>query len=168
MEETYPVLADGEIIGMLHVKEEGSATIFTARCRMQEGIVRLSVYGETGEGYLGVLVPENGELCLSRRLSRAAMRAFPKEIVEAGIAGRGRASIPVLPEAEMETETQPEPETEKNHPRKPVRSRPNRKRTSGSGMPRRMGRWSALTGRGIWWRCRRETAASRRGLPAAP
>ena len=112
MEGKYPVMIDGAPVGTLTVGKKGAMTVFEARCRMMEGIVRLSVYGRDSEGYLGVLAPEEGELRLRRSLSPAALRAFPGEIVEAGPAGRGRAAMTVLPDREeeaAETAARPKP-----------------------------------------------------------
>lgn len=95
----YPVMIDGRAVGTLEVSRHGAVTVFDVRCRMLEGIVRISVYGQASEGYLGVLAPEGEGLRLCRSLSPAAMRTFPRDIVEAGPAGLGRASIPVLPDA---------------------------------------------------------------------
>lgn len=95
----YPVMIDGRAVGTLEVSRHGAVTVFDVRCRMLEGIVRVSVYGQDSEGYLGVLAPEGEGLRLCRSLSPAAMRTFPRDIVEAGPSGLGRASIPVLPDA---------------------------------------------------------------------
>lgn len=94
----YPVMIDGRAVGTLEVSRHGAVTVFDVRCRMLEGIVRVSVYGQDSEGYLGVLAPEGEGLRLCRSLSPAAMRTFPRDIVEAGPSGLGRASIPVLPD----------------------------------------------------------------------
>lgn len=92
MEGTYPILMDGVLMGALEVMQRGALTVFDARCRMTAGVLRLSVYGDDGEGYLGVMMPENGELRLQRSLSRTAMAGFPKTFIEAGPAGRGSAA----------------------------------------------------------------------------
>ncbi len=98
MDGKYPVMIDGRAVGTLEVSRHGAVTVFDVRCRMLEGIVRVSVYGQDSEGYLGVLAPEGEGLRLRRSLSPAAMRTLPRDIVEAGPAGLGRASIPVLPD----------------------------------------------------------------------
>ena len=79
MEGTYPVMMDGKVAGSLVVTREGAVRVFSLRCRYVEGIVRMSVYGEEGEGYLGIPMPEEGELRLVKRLSPAALRDFPAE-----------------------------------------------------------------------------------------
>ena len=82
---------------------------------MQAGIVRISVYGEYKEGYLGVMAPEGEGLALRRRLSRSELRAFPAQIEYAARAGEpvGRdahIAPPVEPPPEPEPETPPKPE----------------------------------------------------------
>lgn len=101
MEEKYPVMIDGELKGVLTVRREGVFTVFEVSCVMMEGIRRISVYGEDGEGYLGVLLPENDKLVLRKRLSRNDMRGFPKNIIDAGLAGQGQAQ----PAVEIKDET---------------------------------------------------------------
>ena len=98
MEGTYPLLLDGAQAGELRVSAQGAWTVFEARCAMQPGIVRISVYGENREGYLGVLAPEGEELVLRRKLSRSALREFPALIEYAARAGEpaGR-DAPIAP-----------------------------------------------------------------------
>ena len=91
MSETYPVLINGEKKGTLTVSREGLTTRFDAKCEDPGTLVRLSVYGGGKEGYLGVMTPENGVLTLHRRLTRAALAAFPAEIELAAEAGRNFA-----------------------------------------------------------------------------
>lgn len=98
MEGTYPVMIDGAVVGRCQVRRQGARTEFDVCCRMMEGIVRLSVYGQEGEGYLGIPIPEEGELRLRKVFSPAAVRDFPGEIIEIGPAGRGKAAMTVLPE----------------------------------------------------------------------
>ncbi len=89
----YPIIIDGAPLGALEVKKNGVRTQFHARCRMVDGLLRLSVYGQGREGYLGVMVPESGELTLTRSLSPLDMRAFPETIERVGRAGEGRATV---------------------------------------------------------------------------
>ena len=116
--ETYPIMIDETLAGKLTVDRQGARTVFDAECRMLPGLIRLSVYGGGKEGYLGVLVPEDGKLRLRKALSRAQMRAFPEEIESAERAGIERAAPPATvepqpePEPESEPETEPEPELE--------------------------------------------------------
>ena len=92
MSETYPVLINGEKKGALTVSREGLTTRFDAKCEDPGTLVRLSVYGGGKEGYLGVMTPENGALTLHRRLTRAALAAFPAEIELAAEAGRNTSA----------------------------------------------------------------------------
>ena len=91
MEGKYPIMIDDALAGTLEVTKKGAMTVFDARCRGTDELLRLSVYGDDGEGYLGVMVPEGGEMRLRRSLSPLSMRGFPEEIVAAGPAGRGNA-----------------------------------------------------------------------------
>ncbi len=91
MEEKYPVIIEGELKGVLTVRKEGAFTVFEAQCPMMEGVQRLSVYGDDGEGLLGVMMPEGDKLILRKKLSPNAMRTFPNPIIEAGLSGRGQA-----------------------------------------------------------------------------
>ncbi|MBR0039809.1 MAG: hypothetical protein IJP64_00310 [Oscillospiraceae bacterium] len=88
-----PILHDGRSIGSLETRREGAYTLFEARCAFIPGVRRLWVYGEGGRGCLGVMQPEDGELRLRTRRSRADMRTFPREFTYAGFA-EGRASAP--------------------------------------------------------------------------
>ncbi len=108
MSETYPVLINGEKKGTLAVSREGLTTRFDAKCEDPGTLVRLSVYGGGREGYLGVMTPENGVLTLHRRLTRAALAAFPAEIEFAAEAGRKSAA----PERRPESERPPEKRAE--------------------------------------------------------
>ncbi len=98
MEGKYPIIVDGAPLGALEVKKNGARTQFAARCRMVEGLLRISVYGEGKEGYLGVMAPESGELTLTRTLSPLDMRAFPGRIEGVGRAGQGRTAVPAFAE----------------------------------------------------------------------
>lgn len=108
MSETYPVLINGEKKGTLAVTREGLTTRFDAKCEDPGTLVRLSVYGGGREGYLGVMTPENGALTLHRKLTRAALAAFPVEIEFAAEAGRKTAA----PERRPETGQAPEKRAE--------------------------------------------------------
>lgn len=108
MSETYPVLINGAKKGTLTVSREGLTTRFDAKCEDPGTLVRLSVYGGGREGYLGVMTPENGVLTLHRKLTRAALAAFPAEIELAAEAGRKTAAPEQKPENEMAQEKKPE------------------------------------------------------------
>ena len=46
----YPIIIDGAVCGAVEVEKHGARTVVTAKCRMREGLVRLSLYGGGGEG----------------------------------------------------------------------------------------------------------------------
>ena len=108
--ETYPIMLDGVLAGKLKVEAKGARTVFDAECKMQPGLVRISVYGRGREGYLGVLAPEGEMLSLHRALSREQMRGFPAEIESVERAG---LSIPAAAEPEPPAEPERPPEEEK-------------------------------------------------------
>ena len=108
MSETYPVLINGEKKGTLTVSREGLTTRFDAKCEDPGTLVRLSVYGGGKEGYLGVMTPENGVLTLHRRLTRAALAAFPAEIELAAEAGRNTSAPECRTESGQTPEKRPE------------------------------------------------------------
>lgn len=118
MDETYPIMIDGEHAGTLTVARRGLLTEFTARCADPGRLLRLSVYGGGREGYLGVMAPEGGGLVLCRRLSRSAMAGFPEAIEYAAEAGQTPPPA-ALPEETPQDETPaptppeaPEPDTD--------------------------------------------------------
>ena len=78
--ENYPIIIKNETAGQLSVYSEGAKTFFTADCKMQDGIIRLSVFGEGKVGYLGVLVPKGDRLYLRKSFSRSEMKDFPQKI----------------------------------------------------------------------------------------
>lgn len=133
MEGIYPLIIDGELMGKLTVTPKGPQTAFDVSCKMLPGILRVSVYGDGREGYLGVLAPEGDGLGLHKVLSRAALRDFPQNIESVEPAGlldqrRTEAAQPAAearPEAQvapvpvMEQTAAPEPEPEP--PPAPVR-----------------------------------------------
>ena len=98
MEGTYPIIIKGENSGELRVLKEGAYTRFLADCQDYGELIRLSVYGEGKEGYLGVPMPKNGRLYLDKRLSPNAMRGFPEEIERCALAGEK----PEAPKHEVE------------------------------------------------------------------
>lgn len=92
----YPILIAGEQAGRLTVTRQGLFTVFEAEAEDRGALLRLSVFGGGAEGYLGIMGPENGVLCLKKRLSRTAMTDFPETIEYAGPAG-GAAAPPAQP-----------------------------------------------------------------------
>lgn len=108
-EGKYPIMMEGEVRGFVEIRTKGALTEVEAHCRMTDELVRLSLYGENSEGYLGVMAPEGEELYLKKSLSRTACRAYPEEIIEAGFSGAGRAHMMIIPEeAEADPEQCPE------------------------------------------------------------
>ena len=108
MSEEYPIIIDSRTAGTLTVTPAGLTTEFLARCADPGRLIRLSVYGEGGEGYLGVMEPMGGALTLCRRLSRAAMALFPERIDYAAESGAehtpGPAPAPfatIVPQSRM-------------------------------------------------------------------
>lgn len=111
MERIYSITKDGEKIGTLKVGRQGGYTVFEAECHMMPGLVRLSVYGQGREAYLGVLVPQQGRMLLKKRLSPSAMRDFPEEIEFVGPAGG--MEMKTEPAREMKEECSPDENEEK-------------------------------------------------------
>ena len=83
----YPIILDGSEKGNVTINREGLFWRFDARCEMRDELLRLSVYGGGAEGYLGVLEPIDGELRLTKMLSKNALAGFPKTISFATRAG---------------------------------------------------------------------------------
>ncbi|MFB0920001.1 MAG: hypothetical protein QMB62_03835 [Oscillospiraceae bacterium] len=100
----YPIILDGETSGELTVTREGLFWSFEAKCEPRKEIVRLSVYGEGREGYLGIMEPFGDMLKLNRKLSRSSLREFPTKINYAGQSGELEYSVPaheIKPEWEV-------------------------------------------------------------------
>lgn len=83
----YPLIVEGQELGKLNVEKEGLFTVFEAQSRMCDGLLRLSVYGQGQEAYLGLMQPWSGGLYLKRKLSRSQLRGFPEKIEYAAPAG---------------------------------------------------------------------------------
>lgn len=92
---TYPIIIDGRETGEVSVTREGLFWCFNAKSEMFQDIVRLSVFGEDGEGYLGVMSPENDTLTLHKKLSRTTLASFPKSIDHCG--KKGEPQYPSTP-----------------------------------------------------------------------
>ncbi|MEA4934720.1 MAG: hypothetical protein VB071_14220, partial [Lawsonibacter sp.] len=86
----YPVILDGAKAGKLNVSKQGLKYIFDAFCPDTDKLIRLSVYSDSGEGYLGVMQPDNGGMRLHREMSQNALSQFPREIKYAGRSGEKR------------------------------------------------------------------------------
>jgi hypothetical protein len=107
---SYPIILDGETTGELSVSREGLFWCFEARSEGRGELVRLSVYGEGREGYLGIMEPFGEMLRLTKKLSRAALRDFPLKISYAGQAGESDNTPLVREEKKEAQETQEEKE----------------------------------------------------------
>lgn len=89
----YPLIISGSEQGQLKVERQGLFTVFEASCPSQQELLRISVYGGGREGYLGLMQPRNGGLCLRRKLSRSELRSFPEKIEYAAEAGLSTDTI---------------------------------------------------------------------------
>lgn len=148
MENQYPIMIAGVLCGFVTVTARGQLTEFEAECRMQPGILRLSVYGEGREGYLGVLMPsEDGKLRLKKSLSRTAMRDFPGSIDHAGAAGETQedkaAAKTFSPDKEEKPVQNPEPEVSAPGPEEECETEKNECEAEPGELP------PGLEGRGI-------------------
>ena len=94
MEGTYPIIIHGEKCGELSVTKEGSYTRFHAKCPLRAEVIRLCVYGEGKEGYLGVPLPGGDMLILDKRLSPSSMKLFPGKIEGCTLAGESPVKTP--------------------------------------------------------------------------
>lgn len=103
----YPIILDGEAVGELTVTREGLFWSFEAKCELRNEIVRLSVYGDGKEGYLGIMEPFGDMLKLNRKLSRSALRDFPEKITHAGQKDELEYIVPELPEIRQEPSKAP-------------------------------------------------------------
>ncbi len=98
----YPIILDGETAGELTITREGLFWSFEAKCELRNEIVRLSVYGDGKEGYLGIMEPFGDMLKLNRKLSRSALREFPEKISHAGQKDELEYILPEAPEIKQE------------------------------------------------------------------
>lgn len=87
----YPIIIDGNETGRMDVSREGLFWCFEATSDMTDGIIRLSVFGDDGEGYLGVMEPKGKRLSLTKKLSRSGLRGFPRTISYGGKQGEAQS-----------------------------------------------------------------------------
>ena len=68
-----PITLDGQICGQAEIQREGLYDCFLCRCQpVSDAVLRAILQREDGmEIPLGVLVPEDGGLCLRRRIARS-------------------------------------------------------------------------------------------------
>ncbi|MEA4893765.1 MAG: hypothetical protein VB064_00715 [Oscillospiraceae bacterium] len=109
---SYPIILDGETTGELTVTREGLFWSFEARCEQRNEIVRLSVYGDGKEGYLGIMEPFGDMLKLNRKLSRSALKDFPEIISHAGQRGELEYAAPETPDTDQEAAEAPRTSSE--------------------------------------------------------
>ena len=79
MELSIPILYENKPVGTLSAEADGLYTVYTAACSVP-GLrrLRLSVYGEDSETYLGLMLPdETGRLTLRKRLTRTERTRLP-------------------------------------------------------------------------------------------
>ena len=107
MEGTYPIIIRGEKCGELSVSREGAYTRFLARCPLRPEVIRLCVYGQGKEGYLGVPLPKGEEMILDKRLSPSSMKLFPEKIE--GCTLSGESAVKPVPEKQEEAPKEEEP-----------------------------------------------------------
>ena len=114
----YPLLLMGVERGKLKVEKQGLYTLMEANAPEAEGLVRLWVQGGGREAYLGLMVPQNGGLCLRRRLSRLELSAFPENIERASDKRLEEDEVYITkePEAWEPGEEEVKPGPEKNPP----------------------------------------------------
>ena len=73
LELSIPILYANKPVGTLSIEQDGLYTVYTGACAVPElRSLRLSVYGEDSEAYLGLMVPDGeGVLSLRKRLRGA-------------------------------------------------------------------------------------------------
>ena len=75
----FPIYIDDREAGLLRMEKCGPYTVFRGEMEDVGRLVRLFLYGEKGDMYLGIPEPEEGKLVLLRRMTAWEMRAFPKK-----------------------------------------------------------------------------------------
>lgn len=106
IEGTYPIIIDGVQTGKMTVTREGLFWNFDAKSGMREEIIRLYVYGDGNEGYLGVMEPFGDTLKLTKKFSRSALSTFPHTITHAGTKNES-----MLPETQVEAQATTVPDS---------------------------------------------------------
>ena len=74
MEQTYPVTSDGEVVGTVKIQVQGLYYQLQCTCRLST-MQRVSLFA--GHDELGILVPENGLFCLSKKIPRKRFSGDP-------------------------------------------------------------------------------------------
>ena len=73
-----PVYIDGRRAGTASVSVQKGETVVSAQLSDPGRVVRLTLYGEGEEAYLGIPEPAGGYLRLEKRFSGEATRGLPK------------------------------------------------------------------------------------------
>ena len=109
MELSIPILYENKPVGTLNAERDGLYTVYTGACAVPErSSLRLSVYGEDREAYLGLMLPDGtGRLTLRKRLTRLERSRLPAPAL---FAAEEHTVFPELAPAQEE-EAPPEPET---------------------------------------------------------
>lgn len=95
----YPFIYMGTQTGYLDVIQNGLFRVFEVNAEAPaDSMPRISVYGNSGEAYLGIARCERGRIYLRRSLSRADMKGFPAEIKYAALSGEKRSAPVSEPE----------------------------------------------------------------------
>ena len=104
LELSIPILYANKPVGTLSIEQDGLYTVYTGTCAVPElRSLRLSVYGENKETYLGLMLPDGeGNLRVRKRLTRLERSRLPDEPL---FAAEEHADIP---EQKAEADTQPE------------------------------------------------------------
>jgi len=116
-----PIKIDGRETGRLSIRQEGPYTVFEGRSEDPGRLLRLSVYGGTQEGKLGVMMPEKGTLSIRKKLSRSDLRNFPERIDYAGEAGARPTPPPPPPPPKDEESPAPPQNPPESRPREDAR-----------------------------------------------
>ena len=106
LELSIPILYANKPVGTLSIEQDGLYTVYTGACAVPElRSLRLSVYGEDSEAYLGLMVPDGeGVLSLRKRLTRLERERLPDDPL---FAAEEHAEIP---ERENTSEDIPAPD----------------------------------------------------------
>ena len=102
MELSIPILYANRPVGTLAIEQDGLYTVYTGACAVPElRSLRLSVYGEDSEAYLGLMLPDGeGRLTLRKRLTRLERARLPAEpLFAAEYAVQGERAWLAIPEA---------------------------------------------------------------------
>lgn len=108
MELSIPILYANKPVGTLSAVQDGLYTVFSGTCDVPDvHRLRLSVYGEDRETYLGLMLPDRaGRLTLRKRLTRAERERLPQPAL---FAAEEHAAFPELAPSREELPPAAEP-----------------------------------------------------------